>query len=508
MSLQDNKVFVSSRNQKITRFVMGPSQDPDNLQVTNPKELVDEVLSQEGWEMPRRTFHTYGSFNDQVWQQAISSLRTIDENRHRRDMYDDEHVLFQLIERGIVDFPSSNDVAVGSIIRYMAVVGERLWSLLERQQAMIDQVERQFYKAISDNRVLSEKIVRLEVKLDKMKNVNSPGMDDHQLSPSMVERFNCLVGSLIEAAVESKEADSSADTPKLKAPVEDPVVPQSGWVGPFVDVPLASLEGRKRRQRERLQRAQEAKASKHSVTPPVDAILESVVVVPSEQAIASLRNIDENRRRRDMYDDESVLFQLIERGLIDFPSSDDVAIGSIVRYTAVVGERLWSLLESQQVMFDQLERQLYRASSDNCVLSEKIIRLEARLDKMKGVSCPPGLNDQCSPLAIERFSSLVGSMINAVIESKGTDSSTGTPKLDVPSVLEDPVVPRSAWIGPFVDVPLASLEGRKRRWRERLQCAQEAKASKHPVTPPVDVVLESVVVVPSEAATTSFPEQD
>ncbi|KAF9642384.1 hypothetical protein BDM02DRAFT_3193366 [Thelephora ganbajun] len=201
-----------------------------------------------------------------------------------------------------------------------------------------------------------------------------------------------------------------------------------------------------------------------------------------------------------MYDDESVLFQLIERGLIDFPSSDDVAIGSIVRYTAVIGERLWSLLEGQQAMIDRLERQFYRTSSDNRILSEKIVRLEAQLDRMKDASRPPGLNDQCSPLAIERFNSLAGSMIDTVVESKGTDSSPVTPELGVPFVVEDPVVSRSAWVGPFVDVPLASLEGRKRRQRERLQCALEAKASKRPVSPPVDAVLESVVVVPSEVS--------
>ncbi|KAF9642867.1 hypothetical protein BDM02DRAFT_3192562 [Thelephora ganbajun] len=87
--------------------------------------------------MPCRVFQSYGSFNDQVWQQCISSLRNIDENRRSRMMYDDEHVLCELIERGLVDLSSSEDVAICSIIRYTAVVGERLWSLLESQQAMV-----------------------------------------------------------------------------------------------------------------------------------------------------------------------------------------------------------------------------------------------------------------------------------------------------------------------------------------------------------------------------------
>ncbi|KAF9647123.1 hypothetical protein BDM02DRAFT_3129922 [Thelephora ganbajun] len=68
----------------------------------------------------------------------------------------------------------------------------------------------------------------------------------------------------------------------------------------------------------------------------------------------------------------------------------------------------------------------------------------------------------------------------------------------------DPVIPemsdvlRSAWVGPFVNVPLSSIKGRKHRQRERLQRAKEAKASKHPVTPPVDVVTENIAVDPCE----------
>ncbi|KAF9642221.1 hypothetical protein BDM02DRAFT_3193663 [Thelephora ganbajun] len=162
-----------------------------------------------------------------------------------------------------------------------------------------------------------------------------------------------------------------------------------------------------------------------------------------------------------------------------------------------MGEHLWSLLERQQAMINQAERLCYRAMSDNRILSEKVIRLEAQLDRMKVNS--PGVDDHhCSPSVIERFNSLVGSLIETVIESKGTDSSTGCPELKASSLIEDPIVPRSAWVGLYIDVLLASLEGRKCRQQEWLQCALEVKASKHPVTPPVDAVLESVVVIPSE----------
>ncbi|KAF9642054.1 hypothetical protein BDM02DRAFT_3194008 [Thelephora ganbajun] len=204
-----------------------------------------------------------------------------------------------------------------------------------------------------------------------------------------------------------------------------------------------------------------------------------------------------------MYDDESVLFQLVERGLINFPSSDDVAIGSIVRYTAVMGEHLWSLLEHQQAMIDQVERRFYKAMSDNHVLSEKIIRLETRLDRMSA-NYSPVVDDQGPPSVIECFNSLVGSLINTVAELRGTSSRvdvcTERPKSGAVSMIADPVVPRSAWVGLFVDVPLVSIEGRKCRQRERLQRAQEVKASKHSETPPVDAILETIKVIPSEVS--------
>ncbi|KAF9642048.1 hypothetical protein BDM02DRAFT_3194019 [Thelephora ganbajun] len=182
------------------------------VQINNPKELVDEVLATEGWEMPHRAFLLYGSFNDMIWQQAILSLMNVDEDHRKRQMYDDKSVLFQLIEKGLVDFPLSDDVAIGSIVRYTAVVGERLWSLLEHQQAMIKQLERQFFRSMSDNRVLSEKIIRLEARFDKMKNTEySPGMAGQQCTPSAIECFNSLVGSLVDSIVESEGVDSSTD---------------------------------------------------------------------------------------------------------------------------------------------------------------------------------------------------------------------------------------------------------------------------------------------------------
>ncbi|KAF9641839.1 hypothetical protein BDM02DRAFT_3133534 [Thelephora ganbajun] len=254
MSLQHNKVFVSSRNQRITRFVPGQGQDQNILNANHPKELVNAVLVQEGWEMPRRVFQSYGSFNDQIWQQCISSLRNIDENRRSHMMYDDESVLFELLERGIIDLSSSEDVAICSIIRYMAVVGERLWSLLESQQAMINKVERHFYRAMADNRVLTGRVLRLEDQLAEL--------EKEFTSPPRAELGD----------------DEDPVIPELHDVQSTPVLYRSAWTGPFVNVPLASLEGRKRRQRERFQCAKEVKASKHPVTSPVDASSENIEV--------------------------------------------------------------------------------------------------------------------------------------------------------------------------------------------------------------------------------------
>ncbi|KAF9642904.1 hypothetical protein BDM02DRAFT_3192488 [Thelephora ganbajun] len=237
--------------------------------------LVDEVLAQEDWEMPRRAFHLYSSFNDQVWQQAISSLRNIDENHCKYPMYDDESVLFELIQKGVVDLPFNDDITIGSVLRYMAVMGECLWSLLEHQQAMINQIERHFYKAMSDNHILSKKVIRLEAWLNKMKVSNySPGDGLDSQSPSAFEHFNLLVGSLLETAPRSNVPDPVAtpcpffvSDPSRRIAVDPHDSPsgQNTKVSPIevpvVDIPLASLEGRKHRKRERLQCFKEHQAS-------------------------------------------------------------------------------------------------------------------------------------------------------------------------------------------------------------------------------------------------------
>ncbi|KAF9641884.1 hypothetical protein BDM02DRAFT_3194346 [Thelephora ganbajun] len=97
--------------------------------------------------------------------------------------------------------------------------------------------------------------------------------------------------------------------------------------------------------------------------------------------------------------------------------------------------------------------------ADNRVLTRRILRLEDRLaDLEKKFTSPP------------------------------REGSSG--EEDDPVIPEsEPVLIRSAWVGPFKDVPIASLEGRKRRWREWFQRAKEARARRS-----IEVPVASVVV--------------
>ncbi|KAF9641832.1 hypothetical protein BDM02DRAFT_3194479 [Thelephora ganbajun] len=67
MSLQDNKVFVSPCNQKITHLnTRVCDQTSFSTKATSPLQLVEAVLSQQDHEMPRWAWDEGGSFDDQV----------------------------------------------------------------------------------------------------------------------------------------------------------------------------------------------------------------------------------------------------------------------------------------------------------------------------------------------------------------------------------------------------------------------------------------------------------
>ncbi|KAF9642466.1 hypothetical protein BDM02DRAFT_3193175 [Thelephora ganbajun] len=125
MSLQDNKVFVSPHNQKITHLgTQVHDKTSFSTNTTSPVQLVEAVLSQQDHEMPCQAWDEGGSFDDQVWQQAISTLCNQDESCHTREMCDDESVLFQLIQRGIMDMSSFDKNLKGTGVWYSAFLGK------------------------------------------------------------------------------------------------------------------------------------------------------------------------------------------------------------------------------------------------------------------------------------------------------------------------------------------------------------------------------------------------
>ncbi|KAF9643356.1 hypothetical protein BDM02DRAFT_3191794 [Thelephora ganbajun] len=162
MSLQDNKVFVSPRNQKITRLdTRVCTQTSFGTEATSPLQLIEAVLSQCDEEMPCRAWDEGSSFDDQVWQQAISALRNQDENHRSREMNDDESVLFQLIQKGIVDMSSFDKNLKGTGVWYSAVIGDRLWAMFERERTRNDRLESDLHRLSREFRILSGRYVHL-----------------------------------------------------------------------------------------------------------------------------------------------------------------------------------------------------------------------------------------------------------------------------------------------------------------------------------------------------------
>ncbi|KAF9641827.1 hypothetical protein BDM02DRAFT_3194484 [Thelephora ganbajun] len=100
--------------------------------------------------------------------------------------------------------------------------------------------------------------------------------------------------------------------------------------------------------------------------------------------------------------------------------------------------------------------------ADNCVLTRRILHLEDRLAALERefTSPPKAESGEDNPVIPELL-----------------------------NVLSEPVLHRSAWVGPFKDVLSASLEGRKRRQREQLQCQREAKALRSARVPSLSTVV-------------------
>ncbi|KAF9642028.1 hypothetical protein BDM02DRAFT_3194053 [Thelephora ganbajun] len=150
MTLENNRTFISPRNQKITRLDSHPhckfghpTKDSYGFEYPTMSSLVNAVISQVDNDFPRRQFANGCSFDDIVWQQAIGALMNQDHTRWGCDLVDDEKVLFDLVSSGLVDHQEFDEPHKWSSqsIRYSAVVADHLWSLYEAEHRRNDHVE-------------------------------------------------------------------------------------------------------------------------------------------------------------------------------------------------------------------------------------------------------------------------------------------------------------------------------------------------------------------------------
>ncbi|KAF9643597.1 hypothetical protein BDM02DRAFT_3191416 [Thelephora ganbajun] len=125
MTLENNRTFISPRNQKITCLDSHPHI-----------KYVDNKF-------PHRQYASGCSFNDIVWQQAIGALMNQDHSCHGHDMADDEKVLFNLVSASLIDHQEFDELHKWSSrsIRYLAIVADCLWALYEAEHIRNDRLE-------------------------------------------------------------------------------------------------------------------------------------------------------------------------------------------------------------------------------------------------------------------------------------------------------------------------------------------------------------------------------
>ncbi|KAF9646728.1 hypothetical protein BDM02DRAFT_3188572 [Thelephora ganbajun] len=165
MTLENNRTFISPRNQRISRphCKFGhATKDSYGFEYPTMSSLVDAVISQVDNEFPCRQFAHGCSFDDIVWQQAIGALMNQDHTRRGHDLVDDKKVLFDLVVSGLVDHQDFDEPHKWSSrsIRYSAVVTDHLWSLFEAERKRNDRVEAELQAlkgqvALLNNRLLT-----------------------------------------------------------------------------------------------------------------------------------------------------------------------------------------------------------------------------------------------------------------------------------------------------------------------------------------------------------------
>ncbi|KAF9642637.1 hypothetical protein BDM02DRAFT_3192892 [Thelephora ganbajun] len=188
MTLENNHTFISPHNQKISRIdTRSHSKDGqmtnDAYGFTYPTMslLVDAVISQVDNEFPRRQYATGCSFNDVVWQQAIGALKNLDHVHQSKDHGDDEHVLFSLVQVGLLDHQAFDLPHKWSSrsIRYSAVVADCLWTMHVTERARNNRVEAELNALKGEVQLLSMRLLAVDrFSFDANTKVNEELMKD------------------------------------------------------------------------------------------------------------------------------------------------------------------------------------------------------------------------------------------------------------------------------------------------------------------------------------------
>ncbi|KAF9642189.1 hypothetical protein BDM02DRAFT_3193724 [Thelephora ganbajun] len=171
MTLENNCSFITPRNQRISHIdTRSHSKDgkmtDDAYGFTYPTmaSLVDAMISQEDNEFPRRQFALGCSFDDIIWQQAISAMKNIDHTHRGLQTNDDESVLFSLLQAGLVDHQAFDLPHKWSSrsIRYSAIVADHLWSLYTTEHTRNDRLEAELHTLKGEVQLLTMRLLAVD----------------------------------------------------------------------------------------------------------------------------------------------------------------------------------------------------------------------------------------------------------------------------------------------------------------------------------------------------------
>ncbi|KAF9641956.1 hypothetical protein BDM02DRAFT_3133439, partial [Thelephora ganbajun] len=215
MTLENNCTFISPCNQKITRVdTRTHTKDAYGFDYPSLPSLVDAVTSQEDNEFPHRQFALGCSFDDIVWQQAIGSLMSLDHIHQGHDHGNDEHVLFSLIQAGLVDqqaFDLPHKWSTRSA-RYAAVMAERLWALHTAEKARNNRLESELHTLKGEVQLLSTRLLAVDrysfdanTKVNKELKKDGARLDRHRTCLNMIaDKHNVSIKFLLNMSTQQE----------------------------------------------------------------------------------------------------------------------------------------------------------------------------------------------------------------------------------------------------------------------------------------------------------------